>query len=474
MKYLLHTYGCQMNVRDSEMYAALFDSNGLAPARGEDDADLILINTCAVRGKAEDKAVGKARLLCVEKRRRPLLVGFAGCMAQRLGAELFKRVPLLDFVIGTRSASRVPELLQRLRSGETRVALLDPADTIPPNPNQHPSPAPLSAYVTILLGCNRHCAYCVVPQVRGPEYSRPAQDILDDIQTLVNAGTREVTLLGQSVMRYGVSPCDAPHRMTKGSSFNREVSTFKFFNGGEAAVSNPLNVETSLLKLEPFPRLLHAICEIPELKRLRFTSGHPSGCTDELLDAFRTLPKLCRHLHLPVQSGSNKILSAMRRGYTRETYLETLRRLRDAAPGIAITSDFIVGFPGETEDDFEQTRSLLREAAFDNTFIFKYSPRPGTPAALLDDNVPASEKMRRNKILLADQDEVGQSLNDHLLHTTQEILVEGPSLRNPARWAGRTSTNKIVHFDNPGNVLIGELANLTITRVLPQTLYGRL
>jgi tRNA-2-methylthio-N6-dimethylallyladenosine synthase len=175
-----------------------------------------------------------------------------------------------------------------------------------------------------------------------------------------------------------------------------------------------------------------------------------------------------------VQSGSNKILSAMRRGYTRETYLETLRRLRDAAPGIAITSDFIVGFPGETGDDFQQTRSLLREAASDNTFIFKYSPRPNTPAALLDDDVPASEKMRRNKILLADQDEIGQSLNDKLLHTVQEILVEGPSLRNPSRWAGRTSTNKIVHFDNPGHVLPGDLLNLAITRVLPQTLYGKI
>ncbi|MCL1888261.1 MAG: radical SAM protein [Kiritimatiellaeota bacterium] len=215
------------------------------------------------------------------------------------------------------------------------------------------------------------------------------------------------------------------------------------------------------------------LCEIPGLRRLRFTSGHPSGCTDELLDAFRRLPKLCRHLHLPVQSGSDKILAAMRRGYTRETYLETVRRLREAAPGIAITSDIIVGFPGETGDDFERTRSLLREAAFDNTFIFKYSPRPGTPAASLDDDVPAAEKMRRNKILLADQDEVGQSLNDKLLQTTQEILVEGPSLRNPARWAGRTGANKIVHFDNPGHVRPGDLLNLVITRVLPQTLYGR-
>ena len=219
--------------------------------------------------------------------------------------------------------------------------------------------------------------------------------------------------------------------------------------------------------------MLAAISEkVPGLARLRFFSAHPSGCTDEFLHAFRTLPQLCHHIHLPVQSGSNAILRAMRRGYTREEYLDTIRRLRAAIPDLAITSDIIVGFPGETEDDFEQTRSLLREAAFDNTFIFKYSPRPNTPAALLDDNVPPAEKMRRNKLLLADQDEVGQTLNDKLLHTVQEILVEGPSLRNPSRWAGRTGTNKIVHFDNPGTVKPGDLLNLAITRVLPQTLYG--
>ncbi|MCL1888416.1 MAG: tRNA (N6-isopentenyl adenosine(37)-C2)-methylthiotransferase MiaB [Kiritimatiellaeota bacterium] len=438
MTYLLHTYGCQMNVRDSEMAAAILESSGLEPARGEDDADLILINTCAVRGKAEDKAIGKARLLCAQKKRRPLLVGFAGCMAQRLGPELFRRVPRLDFAIGTRAHAALPDVLRRLQNGEPRVAFLDPPFNIPDNPCQHLAPK-LSAYVTILLGCNRRCAYCVVPDVRGPEYSRPAAEILGEARALVNAGAREITLLGQSVMRYGALP--------KCSMSNREVS-------------------------EPFPRLLRDICQIPGLARLRFTSGHPSGCTPGLLHAFRTLPQLCHHLHLPVQSGSDKILAAMRRGYTRGEYLDTLRRLRDAVPDIAITSDIIVGFPGETGEDFAQTHSLLREAAFDNTFIFKFSPRPGTPAALLDDDVTDDEKMRRNKILLEEQDRVGQALNDKLLHTTQQILVEGPSLRNPSRWAGRTSANKIVHFENPGHVSPGDLFDLTITRVMPQTLYG--
>ena len=245
MTYLLHTYGCQMNVRDSEIYAAHFESCGLTPAAGEDDADLVLINTCAVRGKAEDKAIGKARLLCVEKRKRPLIVGFAGCMAQRIGPEVFKKVPLLDFAIGTRSHHLIPEVLARIKNGEPRVAFLDPPNNIPPTPNS-PLPTPncsrLSAYVTVLLGCNRRCAYCVVPEVRGPEYSRPASEILEEIEALVKNGTREITLLGQSVMRYGYA---------EGSRFNREDSTGKFFCGGSAAAPQHFPVEPSLLSLEP-------------------------------------------------------------------------------------------------------------------------------------------------------------------------------------------------------------------------------
>ncbi len=442
MTYLLHTYGCQMNVRDSEMLAALFESCGLLPARDEADADLILINTCAVREKAEDKAIGKARLLCAKKKTRPLLVGFTGCMAQRLGHELFKRVPRLDFALGTRSFNVIPELLQRLRDGDTRIAYLDPPTNSPGNPDQHLA-APLSAFVTVLLGCNRRCAYCIVPDVRGPEYSRPAADILNEVQTLVQNGTREITLLGQSVMRYGLAN-DAWHSSTS--------ATYR----------------------EPFPRLLHAVAQTPNLRRLRFTSAHPTGCTDELIDVLRRHPNICHHLHLPVQSGSDTILAAMRRGYTRDDYLNTLRRLRAAIPDIAITTDIIVGFPGETEDDFQQTLSLVREAAFDNSFIFKYSPRPGTPAASLDDSLSPEEKMRRNQLLLDLQDQVGQTLNDNLLHTTLDILVEGPSLRNPSRWSGRTSTNKIVIFENPGSISPGDLLPVIITRVLPQTLYASL
>lgn len=442
MKYLLHTYGCQMNVRDSERIAALLETHGLLPATGEADADLILINTCAVRGKAEDKALGKARLLCHEKKDRPLLVGLAGCMAQRLGNDLFKRVPGLDFALGTRSLHHLPALLDSLRAGRTGIALLDPPTNHPVNPGEHLPPT-LSAFVTILLGCNRRCAYCIVPDVRGPEYSRPAAEILDEVRTLVAGGTREITLLGQSVMRYGLAN-DVWHAAPP--------ATDRF--------------------TEPFPRLLHAIAQTPGLRRIRFTSGHPSGCTPQLVEAMATLPNVCHHLHLPVQSGSNRILAAMRRGYTREDYLDAVHRLRAAMPGMAVTSDIIVGFPGETESDFEETRTLIHAAGFDNSFIFKYSPRPGTPAALLDDDVPAEEKMRRNQILLKDQDALGKKLNERRLGATLEILVEGPSLRNPLRWTGRTSTHKIVHFENPGHILAGDLVPVHITRVLPQTLYG--
>ncbi|MDD4102391.1 MAG: tRNA (N6-isopentenyl adenosine(37)-C2)-methylthiotransferase MiaB, partial [Kiritimatiellae bacterium] len=386
-----------MNVRDSESVSAILEAAGHSQAASEAEARLIVVNSCSVRGKAEDKALGKLGLLCAAKRDRPgLIVGVMGCMAQRLGNDIFKRVPALDFAVGTRRCGAIPRMVQRVLNGETGICEISDLLETPDVPDAHNGTA-CSAFVTILLGCERRCSYCIVPDVRGAEYSRPADEIVAEITALARNNIREVTLLGQSVMRYGLK--------------------------------NPVfadNTPASRLGLtEPFARLLEAVTEIPGIARVRFTSSHPSGCTGQLVQAMRSLPQVCRHLHLPCQSGSDRILEAMRRGYTRTEYLGAIRRLRDAMPDIAVTTDVIVGFPGETASDFEDTRTLMEEAGFDNAFIFKYSPRPGTPAAALPDDVPDDEKMRRNQVLLADQDLRGALINQRLVGTVQEVLAEG-------------------------------------------------
>ena len=446
MLYILHTYGCQMNVRDSEAVCAMLDASGHRLAPSENEADLIVVNSCSVRGKAEDKALGKLGLLCATKRERPgRVIGLMGCMAQRLGSGIFDKVPGLDFSVGTRRCGAIPRLVARVLAGETNICeISDPADT-PDVPDAH-TEAGFSAFITILLGCNRRCAYCIVPDVRGPEFSRPAREVVAEIAALARHGVREVTLLGQSVMNYG--------------------RTNEVWDASVPASPGGFT--------EPFARLLEAVAAVPGILRIRFTSGHPSGCTDQLVRAMRDLPQVCHHLHLPVQSGSDRILSLMRRGYTRADYLGAVGRLRDAMPDFALTTDVIVGFPGETEADFEETRSLMGAAAFDNAFIFKYSPRPGTPAADWDDDVSEEEKMRRNQVLLADQDVRGLAANQALVGSVQQVLVEGPSLRNAARWSGRSPGNKIVVFDPRPELTAGTLADVRISRAAPQTLYGDL
>jgi tRNA-2-methylthio-N6-dimethylallyladenosine synthase len=435
-----------MNVRDSEAACALLEAAGHTKAQSENDADLIIVNTCSVRGKAEDKALGKLGLLCATKRERPgRIIGVMGCMAQRLGTGIFKRVPGLDFSVGTRRCGAIPRLVARVLAGETAAHEISSPDDIPDVPDAH-NETGFSAFVTVLLGCNRRCAYCIVPDVRGPEFSRPAKEVVAEIAALVRHGIREVTLLGQSVMNYG--------RANPVWDVSAPASPGGF--------------------TEPFARLLEAVAAIPGIARIRFTSGHPSGCTDQLVCAVRTLPQVCHHLHLPVQSGSDRILSLMRRGYTRADYLDAVRRLRSDMPDFALTTDVIVGFPGESDDDFEATRSLMSEADFDNAFIFKYSPRPGTPAAAWKDDVPEAEKMRRNQVLLEDQDVRGLAANQRLVGTSQDVLVEGTSLRNAARWSGRSPGNKIVIFDPRPGLQPGTLARVRILRAAPQTLYGEL
>ncbi len=441
----IRTYGCQMNVRDSEAVAALLELRGFRLTDDEDEADILIVNTCSVRGKAEDKARGKLALMIFSKKERPgRLVGAIGCMVQRLGPEVLKSLKGLDFALGPHRLARLPQVIEAIRAGEGPIVdageeTREEGDVL----GGHLLGSPM-AFVNILFGCDRRCSYCIVPDVRGREWSRAAPDVLDEVGRLVEAGVREVTLLGQSVMSYG-----------------RKNQVW------------PVERHSPGAYVEPLPRLLEATARTG-LFRVRFTSGHPSGCSPELARVMAATPEICEHLHMPVQSGSDRILERMRRGYGVDEYRRAAARLREAMPEFALTTDVIVGFPGETEEDFEATRAFMDEMRFDNAYIFKYSPRSGTPAAEWPDDVPASEKMRRNKILLVDQDRRGMEIHEPLIGRDLEVLAEGPSLRNDARWCGRTRTNKIVFFVNPGTVTVGSLARVRITRVMPQTLYGDL
>jgi len=444
MRFHIHTYGCQMNARDSEAAAALLVAHGYESVSDEAQADLILVNTCSVRGKAEDKALGKLRLLVVGKRNAPgRIVGIMGCMAQRLQNELLQRIHGLDFVIGTRRVSRLPEVLDEVVAGRGPVVCASGEEEDVTRLRGHLPDGRPSAFVNILFGCDRRCSYCIVPDVRGHERSRMAADVLAEVQGLAAQGVREVTLLGQSVMSYGQ---------------RQEVWAADQISA--MGLKNPL------------PRLLEAVCGISGIERVRFMSGHPSGCIPELARVMAEQPKVCPHLHLPVQSGSDRVLARMRRGYTSDDYRRAVAVLRDTVPGLSLTTDIIVGFPGETEEDFEATVRFAEMMDFDNAFIFKYSPRPGTPAAAWRDDVPYVEKMKRNRRLLDEQDIRGLRLNHRLVDTVQQVLVEGVSLRNSKRWSGRSRTNKIVVFDPLPGVCIGDLIDVRIERVMAQTIYG--
>lgn len=437
MKFRIHTYGCQMNVRESEAVEALLVAAGHVRAESEEDADLVIVNSCTVRQKAEEKAIGKAGNLIAAKK----VVGLMGCAVKRLGADVFKRLPKLDFAVGPRAFGLIPRILE-----EGRYPRLELGENMIPECMDAHVEGGWQAFVTILLGCDNRCSYCIVPDVRGHEYSRPAREVVAEVRALARHGVKEVCLLGQSVLRYGVrnaawDQSDAPSP------------------GGYT---------------ESFPRLLEALASIPGIERIRFTSAHPKGCTDELVRAYREFPQVCRHLHLPVQSGSDRILAEMGRHYTRAEYLAAVAKLRAFDTEFAVTTDVIVGYPGESEADFEATRSLMDEAGFDNSFVFKYSPRPGTRSAALPDDVPTEEKERRDQVLLADQERRGQKRNAALVGTVREVVAEGPSKRNAARWAGRDGGNRIVVWDASAapSVKAGDIVRLRITEAHPQILVG--
>ncbi len=453
--FFVKTYGCQMNERDSEQVAHSLLARGYERARSEADADVILLNTCSVRDMAEQKALGKMGMLGRLRKTRPEVVfGFLGCMAQARGSSLLKEIPHLDLVVGThkfhRVADHVDEAVARKRGraetpssdgarmDDLRFSIVDVEEEAGSQSTirDHAlAPKQVTAFVSIMQGCNMHCTFCIVPRTRGAERSRTIEDIVREVRALVARGVKEITLLGQIVNLYGRH------------EFQR------------------------CCEKSPFVQLLEAVHAIDGLERLRFTSPHPIGFRDDLIEAIATLPKLAEHVHLPLQSGSNRILKGMHRPYTAEKYVELVDKIREARPDVAITTDVIVGFAGETDTDYEATRSLVEQLQFDNAFVFRYSPRRETLAAEMSDQIDESIKQQRNQDLLEVVNAAARRAHEKLVGTRVEILCEGPSKTNNARLMGRTRGNKVVVFDGEKE-RIGEIFDVAIERANGFSLYG--
>src|SRR4051812_4699662 len=445
----IKTYGCQMNERDSEAVAAMLRARGYRIVAEENECDILLLNTCSVRDAAEQKAIGKARYLQQRKKKQPdFVLGILGCMAQNRGAALLEQLPDVDLIVGTQKFHQVPGYLDNLRAardagvpiGETIVDIGEEAgsqntikDHVAPEIGEERQ---VNAFVSIQQGCNMDCAFCIVPKTRGDERSRPMDDIVAECRALAERGVREITLLGQIVTSYGRR--DYAH------------------TGG----------------VTPFVQLLERVHAIDGIERIRFTSPHPRGFKDDLVAAYGRLPKLCGYVHLPLQSGSNRILRAMNRPYTRERYREIVEALRAAQPDMYFSTDVIVGFPGETEEDFEQTRELFEACNYDMAYVFKYSIRTGTRAATMEAQVPEETKDRRNQALLDILQKNSVRRNELLLGTVEEVLVEGPD-KTGQRFTGRTRGNRVCVFAADER-LVGSLIPLKITRASVSTLYGEL
>ncbi len=448
-----------MNERDSEAVAAQLVAKGYSLAKSEATADVVLLNTCSVRDFAEQKAINKMQNIVGTARseKRDQIVGFMGCMAQSRGKELMDKLPDVDLVLGTQKFHRAAEYLDELLNG-TRKKIVDveaeakSEATIREHLLNGSAKTSVSAFVSIMQGCNQHCTFCIVPSTRGEERSRTIPDIVAECRELVSRGVKEITLLGQIVTSYG------RHERRD----ERQVAS-------DMAAASRITHHAS--QNSPFVQLLDAVHEIDGLERIRFTSPHPKGYGDDLVEAYARLPKLCESAHIPLQSGSDRILKAMHRGYTREKFLGIIQKLRRAKPEMGIYTDIIVGFPGETEDDFEQTLSLCREVQFDNAYIFKYSPRRDTPAAEMPGQVPQAIREERNERLLNLVNEIAARKYDAFIGRQVEILVEGPSKKNAARYTGRTRCNRIVLFDGSARHQ-GQLMDLKIERTGSFTLYG--
>jgi tRNA-2-methylthio-N6-dimethylallyladenosine synthase len=463
-KFFIKTYGCQMNERDSEQVAHSLVTRGYERVANETEADVVLLNTCSVRDMADQKALGKMGMLGrMAKERSHVVFGFLGCMAQARGESLLPNLPHVDLVVGTQKFHRVADYVEELvaiKNGRLRENIQQPTSNtqrrteecmddprlsivdVEEEPGsqetireQQLAPRQATAFVSIMQGCNMHCTFCIVPRTRGAERSRSIDEIVREGGDLVARGVKEVTLLGQIVNLYGRH--EFPKRDGK----------------------------------SPFVQLLEAVHEIDGLERLRFTSPHPIGFRDDLIDAISRLPKLAEHVHLPLQSGSNRILKAMHRAYTTEKYLDLVHRIRRARKGSAITTDIIVGFPGETESDYKQTRDLVEQIQFDNAFIFRYSPRRDTPAAEMPEQIEERVKEERNQDLLRVVNESARRAGERLVGRDVEVLCEGRSKTNPARLMGRTRANKIVVFEGDEK-LAGEILDVRVQQANGFSLYG--
>jgi len=436
-KLYIKTYGCQMNEYDSDKMADVMQACGdMAQVDRPEDADIILFNTCSIREKAEDKVfsdLGRAREM---KLRKPtLLIGVGGCVASQEGDAILKRAPYVDVVFGPQTLHRLPQLIKdRLSSGRAQVDISFPEiekfDHLPATQTTHGA-----AFVSIMEGCSKYCTFCVVPYTRGEEISRPLADVMREVEKLTAQGVSEITLIGQNVNAY------------QGETPDGDTVDFAY--------------------------LVQAVAVLPSVQRLRFTTSHPREMTQRLIDLYATTPKLASHLHLPVQSGSDRILAAMKRGYTALEYKSVVRKLRVARPDISITSDFIVGFPGETEADFEATMKLIDEVGFDASFSFLFSPRPGTPAAEMQDDTPYEVKMARLHRLQERIATLGQQVSDSMAGTVQRVLVENISRKSDAELAGRTENNRVVNFaGSPG--MLGRYVDVRIASGTLHTLRGEL
>ena len=433
-KVFIKTFGCQMNEYDSDKMAdVLHAAEGYEATEDVDEADLILFNTCSVREKAQEKVfsdLGRVKHL----KQKGVLIGVGGCVASQEGAAIVERAPYVDIVFGPQTLHRLPALIEaRQREQRAQVDISFPEiekfDHLPPARVEG-----ASAFVSIMEGCSKYCSYCVVPYTRGEEVSRPFEDVLTEVAGLADQGVKEVTLLGQNVNAYRGRMGDGP-------------------------------------EIADFALLIEYVAEIPGIERIRYTTSHPNEFTQRLIDVYAKVPKLVSHLHLPVQHGSDRILMAMKRGYTALEYKSTIRKLRAVRPDISLSSDFIVGFPGETEDDFAKLMKLIEDVGYDASFSFVFSPRPGTPAAALEDSTPQALKLQRLQHLQAAIEVNVQRISASRVGTVQRILVEGPSRKDPAELMGRTECNRIVNFKGQPR-LVGQMVDVRITQALPHSLRG--
>ncbi len=434
-KVYIKTYGCQMNEYDSgKMFDVLRDSHGMEAADRPEDADLLLMNTCSVREKAQEKVFSELGRWKALKQDKPhLVIGVGGCVASQEGELLQQRAPCVDIVFGPQTLHRLPRMFDEVAGGDRRVMdisfpRIEKFDCLPA-----PSVAGPTAFVSIMEGCSKYCSFCVVPYTRGEEVSRPVAGVLREVRQLATAGVREVTLLGQNVNAY------------------RSVSE----------QGMPVN----------FALLLYYIAALDGIERIRYTSSHPLEFTDELIEAYADISQLVDHLHLPVQSGSDRVLAAMKRGYTALEYRSIIRKLREIRPGISVSSDFIIGFPGESDEDFQKTMDLVEVVGFDQSFSFIYSARPGTPAVALPDETPLAVKKERLQTLQARLERNAAAVSEAMVGTVQRVLVGDVSKKNSGELCGRTENNRVVNFEAERDC-IGEFVDLQITQALPNSLRG--